>query len=185
LTLEELRDKPPERINMRELAKRAGVSATAIYYYFESKEALFEVIKFEALDEAEARVRAAVAAAGGGPKERLLAFMRAFAAWCLERPETARLFMQSLPPRLDLDEEGMQRYYSLHLLGRDLLEEAVAAGLIPPRDLDLEVSLAQSALWGIVSQYLDKRIHPRFWKSPDELIERLADLLVAEKGVDR
>jgi len=37
-----------------------GVSATAIYYYFPSKEALFERIKFDAMAELDGRVSQAV-----------------------------------------------------------------------------------------------------------------------------
>ena len=186
LALEELEGKSPERINMRSLAGRAGVSATAIYYYYPSKEALFERIKFEAMDELDGRVAAAIEAkAREGTAASVRALMRSFVDWCLEKPQLARLLMEGLPPREELDEEAMRRYYALHFRARDLLAEAVAEGLIGPCDLDLEVSLAQAALWGLVGQFLSKRIHPRFWDSIDPLVDRLAAIFIAEKGERR
>jgi len=181
LVLEELRDKPPERINMRQLAAKAGVSATAIYYYFPSKNALFETIKLEAMDEMDGRIAAAVAASSGAP-DRIRALMRAFVGWCLEKPHLARLLMETLPAREDLDDQAMRRYYSICIRANDIVREGVAEGSLAPRDLDLDVALAQTALWGIVSQFWSKRVHPRFWDSPDPLVDRLADLIVETKG---
>lgn len=181
LVLDELGEKPPERINMRDLAARAGVSATTIYYYFPSKGALFETIKFAAMEEADRRIAAAVEAASGAP-DRIRALMRSFVGWCLERPHLARLLMETLPAREDLDAEAMRRYYSIYLRARDIVAEGVAEGTIAPRDLDLDLSVTQSALWGILSHYWSKRVHPRFWDSPDQLVERLATLFIGAKG---
>ncbi len=179
IALEELGSKPPEKINMRLIAQRAGVSPTAIYYYFPSKEALFERIKFEAMDELEARV-AAAQDPGAKARERLAALMREFAAWCLERPHLARLLMDELPARTDLDEEGMGRYYALSFRARDLLAEAVAEGSLAPRNLLLEVSLAQAAIWGIVTLFLNKRVHPDYWDSAEPLVERFIELCLGD-----
>jgi AcrR family transcriptional regulator len=183
LALEELAEKPPERINMRELARKAGVSATAIYYYFPSKAALFERIKFDAMEELDARVAAAdLASKLEKPLERLRTLMRTFVAWCAEAPELARLLMEGLPYAQAPDEAAMRRYYSVHERAREILAEAVAAGKLSPRDLDLEVSLAQAALWGIVSQVRGRRLHPRFWDSVEPLVDRLAALIAGGTG---
>jgi AcrR family transcriptional regulator len=47
-----------ESLNMRDLACRVGVSATAIYHYFESKEALLLQIKLAAAEKLNRRIRA-------------------------------------------------------------------------------------------------------------------------------
>ncbi len=189
LTLEELAEKPPEAINMRSLAAKAGVSPTAIYYHFSSKEALFERIKFEAMDELnlaiEAAIQAADRAAGGeaGAAIRLGALCRAFVSWCGERPHAANLLMEALPPRLELDEEAMGKYYSSYFRARDLIAAAAEEGsMAGDRDADLDASVGQAALWGIASLYRAKRIHPRFWNDIGPLVERFIELFVGSKG---
>lgn len=187
VALAELADRPPEAVNMRSLAAKAGVSPTAIYYYFASKEALFERIKFEALGELEAGIgRVLERADGASGRERLAALCRAFVSWGLSRPHLAELLMEELPPRLDLDEEAMERYYGIHEKARGLIEEALADGsMAGPRDPDLEASMGQAALWGLVTQFRAKRVHPRFWNDIDPLVERFLELFTGGKGVSR
>lgn len=177
IALDELGRKAPEEVNMRSIASRAEVSPTAIYYYFSSKDALFERIKFDAMDELEARLSAATLTATGS-RERLAALIREYAAWCLERPHLAGLLMEELPPKEELTEETTRKYYASFFRARDLLVDAIAEGSVGPRDVLLEVSLAQAAIWGIVSQFRSKRVHPDFWDSIDPLIDRFIELFL-------
>jgi AcrR family transcriptional regulator len=175
IALDELGDKPPEKVNMRGIALRAGVSPTAIYYYFASKDALFERIKFDAMAELENRI-SATQRPELGPRDRLVALVREYAAWCLERPHLARLLMEELPAQEDLSEEDMGKYYATFLRARDLVEQAIAEGSLGPRDVLLDISIAQAAIWGIVVQFKSKRVHPRFWESIDPLIDRFMEI---------
>ena len=180
IALDELGKKAPKEVNMRSIASRAGVSPTAIYYYFASKDALFERIKFDAMDELEARLGAATGAATS-VRGRLSALIREYAAWCLERPHLAGLLMEELPPKEELTEETTRKYYASFFRARDLLAQAIAEGSISPRDAVLEVSIAQAAIWGIVSQFRSKRVHPNFWGSIDPLIDRFIELFLGTK----
>jgi AcrR family transcriptional regulator len=184
IALTELSAKAPEEINMRDIAEGAGVSSTAIYYYFASKDALFERIKFDAMDELDSRLSASTRSVAG-PNERLAAFIRAYAAWCLERPHLAKLLLEDLPPKEPLDDEAMRKYYASFFRARDIVEEAIAAGSLGDRDALLDVSIAQAAIWGIVSQFRSKRVHPRFWNSIDPLIERFIQIYLGDQGGDR
>ena len=134
LALEELGSKSPDKVNMRAFAERAGVSPTAIYYYFASKDDLFERIKFDIMDELGARIAVATAR-GGSARDRLEALIRAYVAWCLDRPHLARLLMEDLPPKEELTEETTRKYYAVFFAARDLIEEAVERGrpLAPKR----------------------------------------------------
>jgi AcrR family transcriptional regulator len=176
---EELGEKPADKVNMRAIADRAGVSATAIYYYFESKEELFERIKFDALADLDKHVSTAVERESD-PIRRLTAFITAYATWCLENYNCARLLMDELPPNLELNEETMRKYYSVFFRACELAEDAMAKGLMKKRDALLEVSVMQAAVWGIVSQFRAKRVHPRFWDSIDPLIDRCVELYFAQ-----
>jgi TetR/AcrR family transcriptional regulator len=183
IALEELGDKPPEKVNMRAIAEKAGVSPTAIYYYYASKDELFEQIKFDAMDELDQRLTA-VDAIEGGAREKLAAFVRLFVSWCLERPNLARLLMDELPPKEALTEEGMRRYYAIFFRARDLLEKGIAEGALDARDLLLDISVAQAAIWGIVSQFESRRVHPRFWDSIDPLVDRFIEIFFGTKTKD-
>jgi AcrR family transcriptional regulator len=182
VALEELGDNPPEKVNMRTIAQRVGVSATAIYYYFPSKEKLFERIKFDAMAELDDRVSAAILRSEDSPKARIAALVREYAAWCLERYNLARLVMDELPPNLELDEDAMQKYYGIFFRARDLVEQAIAKGEISGRDVLLDVSVAQAAVWGIASLFKGKRVHPRFWDSIDPMIDRFIEQSFGNKG---
>jgi AcrR family transcriptional regulator len=184
IALEELGSKPPEKVNMRLIAERAGVSPTAIYYYFASKDALFERIKFDAMDELAGRL-SAVMPNGAGPTERLSALIREYAAWCLDRPHIARLLMEDLPPQESLSDEAMRRYYASFFRARELVDEAVAEGSLGQRDALLDVSMVQAAIWGIVAQFQSKRVHPNFWGSIDPLIDRFIELYFGDQGVSK
>jgi AcrR family transcriptional regulator len=121
------------------------VSSTAIYYYFASKDELFERIKLDALGELDKRLA-------------LVDSIRAFVAWCLERPHLARLLME------------------------EFLERGIAAGELEERDdLLLEGSVALAALWGILSQFRTKRVPRRFQDSIDPLVDRYIEIFFGKK----
>lgn len=182
IALEELGDKPPDKVNMRAIAEKAGVSPTAIYYYFASKDELFERIKFDALDELNQRL-ASVDSIEGGARRKLAALVRVYVAWCLERPHIARLLMDELPPKEALSEEGMRKYYSAFFRAGEILRQGIEEGEIEDRDIILDGSVAQAAIWGIVSQFRTKRVHPRFWDSIDPLVERFIGIFIGpEEG---
>jgi AcrR family transcriptional regulator len=181
IALEELGDKPPDKVNMRAIAERAGVSPTAIYYYFASKDELFERIKFDALEDLDRKL-SVVESTEGGARGKLAVLVRVFVAWCLERPHVARLLMETLPPKEVLTEEGMGKYYSVFLRAGELIERGMADGEIEARsDLLLDGSVAQAALWGIVSQFQSKRVHPRFWDSIDPLVDRYLEIFFGKR----
>jgi AcrR family transcriptional regulator len=180
IALEELSDKPSDKVNMRTIAERAGVSPTAIYYYFASKDELFERIKFDAIADLDERLTA-VDSIEGGAREKLAAFVRICVAWCLERPHLARLLMDELPPKEALSEEGMRRYYSTFLRAVEILRKGIEEGEIESRDVLLDGSVAQAAIWGLVAQFETKRVHPRFWDSIDPLVERFIEIFIGKR----
>jgi AcrR family transcriptional regulator len=181
ITCEELAENPPERVNMRRIAERAGVSPTAIYYYYASKEELFETISFEAQDDIVRQIRAETAKAASS-LEKISALVQVFLRWCRENPHRARLIMEKLPAREGLTDEKMRRYYAIADLAKEYLEGAVAEGSLERRDAELDISLAQAALWGICVQFASKRVYPRYWESIGPLVERFMELLLGRKG---
>jgi AcrR family transcriptional regulator len=173
----ELASKAPADVNMRAIAEAAGVSPTAIYYYYQSKGELFARIKFEAIDALAARIRAE-AAKSENAIGKLRVLMTVFIGWCRENPHVARLLMEEAPTEEDLAPERMRRYYAISDLAKEYLEDARAEGTLSPGDSELDVSVAQSALWGIFVGFEAKRDYPRFWDSIDPLVERFMELFL-------
>ncbi len=81
-----------EATTMQDVAAQVGMTAPALYYYFDSKQALlFEVIELN-LERILERLEAALAAVGGTATERLQAFVRTHLAFQLEKVERARVY---------------------------------------------------------------------------------------------
>jgi AcrR family transcriptional regulator len=171
----ELAAKPPAEVNMRHIAELAGVSPTAIYYYYKSKAELFSTLKFEAVDALVARIRVEADKADDAVG-RLRVLMSVFLAWCGENPHVARLLMEEEPTVLDLEPERLRRYYAVSDLAKEYLEEA--EGSLSTLDAELDVSVAQAALWGIFVQFAGKRAYPRFWDSIDPLAGRFTEVFL-------
>src|SRR5512136_2490726 len=70
----------PEKVTMRGVAGKAGISATTIYYYFKNRDELFEAVKFRYIEDL-ASFLAAADSGSGRCAPRLRRIMRAFADW--------------------------------------------------------------------------------------------------------
>ena len=64
------------RTSMRDLARASRMSLAGMYYYVAGKEDLLYEIQKSSFERVRSGAEAAVAAAGGGPEERLRAFIR-------------------------------------------------------------------------------------------------------------
>jgi AcrR family transcriptional regulator len=76
----------PDDVSVRAVTARAGVSPTALYLHFESRELLFRAVSEECFTELGASQRAAAAAAGDGPREQLVAMGHDYLRFARERP---------------------------------------------------------------------------------------------------
>lgn len=133
-------------LSLREVAKRAAVSPTAVYRHFADKNALLMEIAaegFAALNAAFATVPASA------PDERLRCLGEAYVAFALAHPDLYRLMFTaarpSLPPTPRLLEQS----------GRSLatLTEAVAACRPPDGDTEA-VSASTVAAWSLVHGFV-------------------------------
>lgn len=81
-----------EATTMQDVAAKVGMTAPALYYYFDSKQRLlYEVIELN-LERFAASVDAALAAAPGPPAEELRTFVRTHLEFQLEKVERARIY---------------------------------------------------------------------------------------------
>lgn len=106
----------PEAVSVRAITRRAGVSPTALYLHFDSREGLFHAVSEACFAELGAAMSAAEAEAGDDPRDQLVAMGHAYLRFARERPgHYAVLFQRQITPPADEDEPkvGMDVFESL------------------------------------------------------------------------
>jgi AcrR family transcriptional regulator len=161
-TLSLLMEKEPGEIGMRDIAKACGVSATTIYYYFADKDALLEAVKFDCLGAIDAFVRARIEASASG-FARIRAGLEAFRDWAFAHRAEALLVMGKFKPNVGAGAEEMARYYRTNDFAKEILDEAVAEGIVKCDDTMLASSLCIAAVWGATEMVLLNRSDPAYW----------------------
>lgn len=121
-----------QRINMRRLATAVGVSATAIYHYFESKEAILRNLRIRAAEKLNDRIRAIDPRLQ--PREFLEELGRQYLAFARESPNQYRLLFEA-PFDERAEAEDHPVLYFTYLAARGALEKMAAqgAGMPDPR----------------------------------------------------
>lgn len=131
------------------IALRAGVGVGSIYKHFPSRAELFAQVYRDVASHEFDRVQVAVAAADGGATARISV---AVATFCTRALRTGRfahaLLVEHTEPSVDEDRLAFREGY--RRLFRDLLEDGVSSGEIPPQDVDTSAA----ALLGIMTETL-------------------------------
>lgn len=107
----------PENVSVRAVTARAGVSPTALYLHFQSREQLFRAVSETCFAELGAATRAARDAAGPDPRDQLVALGHAYLRFARERPgHYAVLFQRHLTPEADEEDDDEAK------IGMDVFE---------------------------------------------------------------
>jgi AcrR family transcriptional regulator len=112
-------------VNMRRLAKTVGVSATAIYHYFESKEAILRKLRIRAAEKLNDRIRAIDPSMP--PHDFLHELGRQYLAHALENPNLYRLQFEA-PFDERAESEDHPVLYFTYLAARGALEKMATQG---------------------------------------------------------
>jgi AcrR family transcriptional regulator len=135
-------------LSMRAVAQRVGLSATAIYNYFENKQALVRQVLTRAFERFAGYLRAAVAALPEGSVERLRALGEAYIRFALENREYFRvIFASHGETPLDIEELPDGGGYALF---RQSVVDAMEAGAIRRSDPDTVVLYLWAHVHGLV-----------------------------------
>lgn len=138
-----LAERSADEVSLREIARRVGVSATAVYRHFPDKQALLAALALEGLDALAERQRAATSAAGGG-LAGFKAMGVAYVTFAIANPALFRLAFVSAP--------------HVDLLGDDLsqvgqamrgLRETIGA-LMPAHLPEADRRVAALRAWAVV-----------------------------------
>jgi AcrR family transcriptional regulator len=122
-------DSGHEALNMRDLARRVGVSATAIYHYFESKDALLLQIKLAAAEKLNRRIRAIDPQLD--PHQTLHRLGVEYVEFAEEHPNLYRLLFETPVGNTPLGETDQPVLYYTYYAARNALERMAAAKMHP------------------------------------------------------
>jgi AcrR family transcriptional regulator len=141
-----------EALSMRGVAGRVGVSATAIYNYFENKGDLVKRVVTDGFERFTGYLRGAIADLPVGSAERLRALGEAYIRFALENREYFRVIFASHAetPR-DIEELPEGGGYELF---RQTVVDAMESGAIRKADPDLVVLYLWTHVHGLVSLLL-------------------------------
>lgn len=161
--IELLKSGSVETLSLREVARRVGVSATAVYRHFPDKAALVgELCTQGAQELAEAQAQALVAAGGG--QKGFIATGGAYVRFALANPALFRLMMAHMPPGGFFSADFSEDQEAVKLLRQNIIsllpETAGSEGIL----FGMLMSWAQ--VHGLAMLMLDGQIPPS-----EEIIE--------------
>jgi AcrR family transcriptional regulator len=118
-----LADGAAETLSLRELARRTGVSATAVYRHFPDKQALLHALAAEGAERLGQAQAAAMAAAGGG-EAGFAAAGQSYVRFALAHPALFRLMMSAEAADAGFDDGTSGPNSAMRLLKRSIAELA-------------------------------------------------------------
>lgn len=138
-----LAEKPAEEISLREIARRAGVSATAVYRHFPDKQALLDAMACEGMEALGRAQRSASDAAGGG-ETGFAASGATYVRFAVENPALFRLVFTSAPTVSLIDLAPDKMSTTMRGLRDDI------ARLLPPNLPEADRRAAALHAWSLV-----------------------------------
>lgn len=162
-----------EGLSMRQIAERIGYSATTIYRHFEDKDDLLYAIVQDGFQRFGAQLqRAARAAEGGGPQERLRALGQAYVEFGLKNPVYYRLmFMQRHDILFESRAAETAPMIDSFAVLRQSVEAGMKAGVLRAGDPETTSTVIWAVMHGITSLAIagEKRFARRQIRQSTEL----------------
>lgn len=141
----------PEAVTMRAVAERVGVTATALYRHFESKDALLDAVQAWCFEEFAGYLYRALA--GATPEDRLRRTGAAYLTFALERPESYRAIFLSTPPHATAEPRPWERAATFRFL-MDRVRECLEAGALRPGPVEAVALSIWAHVHGLVALHL-------------------------------
>lgn len=142
-------DRGLDGVSMRGVAERVGVTATALYHYFENKDELVREVVGSGFREFGRYLEAAAREHPHGSLARVRALGEAYVRFALENHAYFRvLFSMQRPAPTGIEELPEGGGYDLF---RQAVEDAIAAGEIREAEPDLVVMYLWSVVHGLVT----------------------------------
>ncbi|MEO6777346.1 MAG: TetR/AcrR family transcriptional regulator [Kofleriaceae bacterium] len=152
--LKEIANNGPDAFSLRGVARRAGVSAPAVYRHFADKDALLAAVAAECWDRIVAAMLEAIEGAPDDALERFRATGIAYVTFAVEHPEHFRaLSVPGLFARMPADRLARADEWAAEQ--RASLQRAVDAGEIAAISLDDIMLAASSLTHGVATQIVE------------------------------
>lgn len=144
--LQLLIEKGVNGLNLREVARRAGVTHAAPYRHFADKEALIAAIAEDGFQRLGVQIRTAHAAATGDAASKLTTLGHAYITFALEQPGSFRLmFSHTIAHR-----EQYPELYTAAKAGFLLLQSIIEEGKAARRFIDADSIAMTKSVWSMV-----------------------------------
>jgi AcrR family transcriptional regulator len=174
--LDVLKTRAPDAVSLREIARMAGVSATAVYRHFPDKQALLSALCNEGGAELARLQQAAMEQAGGGVAG-FDAVGRAYVRFALANPTLFRLMMTAPVDPCDDDETLAQDVFAKKILMENIA--ALAPANASPASQRVFALRAWSIVHGLAMLMLDGQV-----PAEDALIDAIITSAAVGVGQD-
>jgi len=159
-----------DRLSIRSITARAGVSPTALYLHFESKDELVRAVSIAAFQELWDFLRAAAEAHEGDPRAQLQALGRAYIDFAQSRPGHYRILFATTG-RTALAGPAGPAEEDPGTAALELLMRAAAEAVKDGRDPE---AVAQHLWIGVHGFIMLRSALPQMdWPSPDDFLTAL------------
>jgi len=167
----------PERVTVREAARRAGVSSGAPFRHFPNKTALMTAVAEEAMLRFQAETeRALEDARDDPPLEQLRALGAAFLGWAIRSPTHFKVISDRA--LIDFEGSASLRTINARIQGRmeAVLRAAQAANQLKDGDIQDLVLGARAMVYGLARMAVDGQL-PQWGVGPEDVEARLLGAL--------
>jgi AcrR family transcriptional regulator len=155
--LKEIAKTGPDGFSLREVARRAGVSAPAVYRHFKDKDALLAAVAIECWERVQASMAAALVNAPTDTLERFRAVGIAYVRFAVEHPEHFRVM--AAPNLFErMPEEEQLRVKANNDEQRAAITRAQAAGEIAAIPIDDLIIAATAMTHGIANMIVEGKL---------------------------
>jgi AcrR family transcriptional regulator len=146
-----------EGFSLREVARRAGVSAPAVYRHFADKDALVAAMAMEAWERLMAMIGEAVAKAPPAPLEQFRAHGVSIVRFAVAHPEHFRVIC--LPGAFEhATPEFRAKWEAAEAANKRALADAQAQGVIAKMPLEQLMLAANALVMGLAHQITEGRL---------------------------
>ena len=148
-----------QNLSMRKIADAIGYSATSIYLYFDSKDALLHTLIHEGMMHLHEELEKTAREYTDDPVGRLRALCRCFIDFGLDNPEYYEIMFQLRPERMERypPEKYRKARSNLDFFGK-ALQEGEEQGIFGIEDAKVTASTIWASLHGTVSLLLAERV---------------------------
>ncbi len=163
-----IRERGNEAWSLREVSSRVGVSPSAAYHHFASRDVLIGALSARAFTELGARLQQAAADASGDYQARLIALGSSYVNWALEDPAVFRLAFGAgrIEPVTPINPHP-------HDVLVDELDRLVDSGDLPPSSRPGAETAIWAAVHGLATLLSDGIIEFGDPEAVDQMTERL------------